>query len=94
MFAVKKDRCILPWLLVLLAFSCGGYTKEQEKAAATFCGCMEKNLHDDFDINFYECDATLRAAHPDASLTDEGWALALEETCPSIAGKIAESVHE
>lgn len=75
----------------LLLASCGGYTEDQEKAAGDFCECMEKETHGDFDIDFYECDLELLSNYDAVTFADEGWSLALEETCPSIAGQISDS---
>jgi hypothetical protein len=74
----------------LLLASCGGYTEDQSKAAEEFCGCMEKDEFGDFDINFYECDLAIMEKYSPETFADEGWSLALEETCPSIAGQISE----
>ncbi|MEX1002739.1 MAG: hypothetical protein WDZ35_11545 [Crocinitomicaceae bacterium] len=75
---------------VLLA-SCGGYTEDQENAAKEFCECMEKEEFQDFDIDFYECDLKISEKYDNETFSDDGWALALEEKCPSVAGKIADS---
>lgn len=74
----------------LLLASCGGYTEDQGKAADEFCECMEKETHGDFDIDFYECDLELIGKYDAITFADEGWSLALEESCPSIAGQISE----
>ncbi|MBK7128788.1 MAG: hypothetical protein IPM74_02255 [Crocinitomicaceae bacterium] len=73
-------------LLALTA--CGGYTDEQAKAADEFCTCMDKE--GDFDILFYECDLEIMTKYKPETFADEGWSLALEEKCPSVAGKLAE----
>lgn len=72
--------------LIALA-SCGGYTDDQSKAADEFCTCMDKE--GDFDILFYECDLELMTKYNPETFADDGWALALEEKCPSVAGQIA-----
>jgi len=73
---------------LLLLASCAGYTEEQGKAADDFCACMEKD--GDFDILWAECEISLHEKHGMATFADEGWGLALEEKCPSVAGKISE----
>lgn len=75
----------------LLLASCGGYSEDQAKAADEFCGCMEKE--GDFDILWLECDAEIQSKYALETFADEGWALALEEKCPSVAGQIADSAE-
>lgn len=87
-FTMKKGTFIIAAGLLLA--SCGGYTEDQGKAAEEFCGCMEKETFGDFDIDFYECDLQLMEKYDAITFADEGWGLALEETCPSIAGQIAD----
>ena len=86
--------------LVVSAFtitSCGGYSEEQAAAADDFCSCMENGSAAtgdedmDFAINFAECDIKINEDHGGEVMADDGWALALEEKCPDIAGKIADS---
>jgi hypothetical protein len=72
----------------LFLASCAGYSDEQSKAADEFCTCMEKD--GDFDIIFFECDLEIMSKYDRAIFADEGWGLALEEKCPSVAGKIAD----
>lgn len=71
-----------------LMTSCASYTEDQGKAADEFCTCMEKE--GDFDINFYECDLEIMTKYNPETFADEGWSLALEEKCPTVAGKIAD----
>lgn len=73
----------------LLLGSCASYTEDQGKAADEFCTCME--AEGDFDIKFYECEIALHGTYDMATFADEGWGLALEEKCPSVAGEISES---
>jgi hypothetical protein len=73
---------------LLLMSSCASYTEDQGKAADEFCTCMEKE--GDFDILFYECDMELMSKYKPETFADEGWGLALEEKCPSVAGKISD----
>ena len=77
--------------------ACGGYTEEQAKAADKYCDCMENaepvtgDEEMDFAINFAECEISLLEEYDGEIMADEGWALALEEKCPSVAGKIADA---
>lgn len=73
--------------LVLMS-SCASYTEDQGKAADEFCTCMDKE--GDFDIMWLECDSEIMSKYNPETFADEGWALALEEKCPSVAGKIAD----
>lgn len=70
--------------------ACGGYTEDQGKAADQFCECMENGAFGDFDIDFAECTISTQAEYGGEIMADEGWALALEEKCPDVAGKIVE----
>lgn len=83
-------RIITIFSIGLLLTSCGGYTDDQANAAEEFCDCMDKDEFGDFDINFYECDVQLLEKFAPETFADEGWSLALEETCPSVAGQISE----
>lgn len=85
---MKKGLFIIGATIALT--SCGGYTEDQGKAADEFCECMEQEAYGDFDIDFYECDIQINSKYPGETFSDDGWSLALEETCPSIAGKIGE----
>lgn len=82
------SKYLLVFGLGLILTSCGGYTDEQSKAADEFCGCMEKE--GDFDILWLECDMEISSKYNKEIFADEGWSLALEEKCPSVAGKIAD----
>jgi hypothetical protein len=73
----------------LLMGSCASYTEDQAKAADEFCTCMDKE--GDFDIMWLECDMEIMTKYNPETFADDGWALALEEKCPSVAGKIADS---
>lgn len=73
-----------------LLASCGGYTDDQANAADEFCNCMDNASSGDFDIDFFECDVMINEKYPGETFSDDGWSLALEETCPSVAGKIAD----
>lgn len=73
---------------VLFLSSCASYTDEQGKAADDFCECMDKD--GDFDILYYECEVANLEKYSPETFADEGWALALEEKCPAVAGKIAD----
>jgi hypothetical protein len=73
---------------LLLMSSCASYTDDQANAADEFCTCMEKE--GDFDILFYECDLEIMTKYNPETFADEGWSLALEEKCPSVAGKIVD----
>lgn len=75
-------------VLVLLS-SCASYTDDQAKAADEFCTCMDKE--GDFDIIWLECDYEIMSKYNPETFADDGWALALEEKCPSVAGKISEA---
>lgn len=75
---------------ILLLTACGGYTDDQANAATQFCDCMEADTYGDFDINWLECDMEIMSEYPQETFSDDGWSLALEETCPSVAGEIAE----
>lgn len=85
---IKTKYLLLAGISTIL-MSCGGYTEEQGKAAEEFCDCMDKE--GDFDILFYECDLELMESYDNEMFADEGWALALEEKCPTIAGEIADA---
>jgi hypothetical protein len=89
---MKKASIIFATALLLA--SCGGYSEDQEKAADEFCACMEAETYGDFDIDFYECDVMINSNYPGETFSDDGWSLALEETCPTIAGKIAEGEED
>lgn len=81
-----------PFILVaagLVLFSCGGYTDDQSKAADEFCACMETEAPD-FDLQFMECYDKVTATYSPETFADEGYGLALEEKCPTTAGKISE----
>jgi hypothetical protein len=86
---MKIARISFYLLSSAVVVSCGGYTDEQSKAADKFCTCMEQE--GDFDINFYNCDVQIVEEFGGEIMADEGWGLALEEKCPSVAGQIAES---
>lgn len=73
---------------VLLMSSCASYTEDQEKAANEFCDCMDKE--GEFDYIWLECDLEIMTKYKPETFADEGWALALEEKCPSVAGKISD----
>lgn len=83
-------RVFITLSIGLLLASCGGYTEDQASAATEFCDCMEKDEFGDFDINFYECDLVIMEKYSPETFADEGWSLALEETCPDVAGQISE----
>ena len=85
---MKKSKFLLLGVAGLFLASCGGYTEDQSKAADEFCSCMEGE--GDFDIMFYECDLQLLQNYDPNTFADEGWALALEEKCPSVAGQLSE----
>lgn len=85
-----KKGLIIIGVASLLA-SCGGYTDDQKNASKEFCDCMDKDTYGDFDINFFECDLELTQKYDNETFADEGWSLALEENCPSVAGKIGDS---
>ncbi|MBK9190895.1 MAG: hypothetical protein IPM77_04905 [Crocinitomicaceae bacterium] len=73
---------------LLLMASCASYTEDQSKAADEFCACMDKE--GDFDLLFYDCDMEIMTKYKPETFADDGWGLALEEKCPSVAGKIAD----
>lgn len=81
-------KVVFSFATALVLVSCGGYTDEQSKAADTFCECMDKE--GDFDILWFECENALLQENDPSIVADEGWGLALEEKCPTTAGKIAE----
>lgn len=81
---------IIVFTTALLLSSCGGFSEDQAKAATEFCDCMDEEVYGDFDIDFYECDVKINENYPGETFSDDGWSLALEETCPSVAGKISE----
>ncbi|MCH2235186.1 MAG: hypothetical protein MK078_13125 [Crocinitomicaceae bacterium] len=93
---MKKSKFLLLGVAGLFLASCGGYTEDQSKAADEFCACMENikpvtgDEEMDFDITFAECDLKLMQNYDNTTFADEGWALALEEKCPFIAGELAE----
>lgn len=76
-------------LTAIALSSCASYTEDQGKAADEFCTCMDKE--GDFEILFFECDQQLMGKYSLETFADEGWSLALEEKCPSVAGQIAEA---
>lgn len=77
-------------ILSIGMFSCASYTEEQGSAASDFCECMENGASGDFDIDFYECTVQQNENYDNEIFADEGYALALDEACPDIAGQISE----
>lgn len=84
-----KKIAILSVLSIGL-FSCASYTEDQGAAAADFCDCMENGASGDFDIDFYECTVEQDENYDNEIFADEGYALALDETCPDISSQISE----
>ena len=85
---MKKIFLGLGFAMVLA--SCGGFSEEQGKAADDMCECMENDSYGDFNINWFECDAQLRAAYGTETFEEGSWIEALEEKCPDVAAKIEE----
>lgn len=83
---MRKIGIILGVSVALAA--CGGYSDEQGKAAEEMCKCMDANTHNDFDINWYECELAINAAYSPEIFEDDSWVEALEEKCPAIAEKL------
>ena len=51
---------------------------------------MDQETYGDFDIDFYECDVIINEKYSGETFSDDGWSQALDETCPSVAGKISD----